>query len=61
MSAARVFFMVFYGLLALIGVIMAAAARDIGITIFGWGLVAFGVLNAFNSIRMHFDEAEGRH
>jgi len=61
MSGARVFFMVFYGLIALVGLIMAAAALDIGISIFGWGLVAFGVLNVFNSIRLHFDEAEGRH
>jgi len=61
MSAGRIFFMVLYGVLALIGVMMAAVARDIGITIFGWGLGAFGVLNAFNTIRMHFDEAEGRH
>ncbi len=61
MSAGRIFFMVLYGVVALIGVMMAAVARDIGITIFGWGLVAFGVLNAFNTIRMHFDEAEGRH
>ncbi|MBB5690325.1 hypothetical protein GXW77_06935 [Roseomonas alkaliterrae] len=61
MSANRVFFMVLYGLLALLGVILAAAARDVGISLFGWGLVAFGVLNAFNTIKVHFDEAEGRH
>jgi hypothetical protein len=60
MSASRVFFMVVYGVIALLGLFLAAAARDVGITIFGWGLVAFGVLNAFNSIKMHYDEAEGR-
>jgi hypothetical protein len=60
MSASRVFFMVVYGVIALLGLFLAAAARDVGITIFGWGLVAFGVLNAFNSIKVHFDEAEGR-
>ena len=38
--------------------ITAAAARDVGITIFGWGLLFFGVLNVFNLIRMHFDEQE---
>ncbi len=61
MSASRVFFLVFYGVIALLGLFLAAAARDVGISIFGWGLVAFGVLNAFNSIKVHFDEAEGRH
>lgn len=61
MSASRVFFLVFYGVIALLGLFLAAAARDVGITIFGWGLLAFGVLNAFNSIKVHFDEAEGRH
>jgi len=60
MSASRVFFMVAYGVIALLGLFLAAAARDVGITIFGWGLVAFGVLNAFNSIKAHYDEAEGR-
>jgi len=60
MSASRVFFMVVYGVIALLGLFLAAAARDVGITIFGWGLVAFGVLNAFNSIKVHYDEAEGR-
>ncbi len=59
MTGARVFFLVFYGVLALIGLVMAAAARDIGISIFGWGLVLFGVLNAFNAIKVHFDEQEG--
>ena len=53
------FFLVTYGVLALVGLVMAAAARDIGISIFGWGLVLFGVLNAFNAIKVHFDEQEG--
>lgn len=61
MSASRVFFLVFYGVIALLGLFLAAAARDVGISIFGWGLVAFGVLNAFHSIKVHYDEAEGRH
>ena len=59
MSGARVFFLVCYGVLALVGLVMAAAARDIGISIFGWGLVLFGVLSAFNAITVHFDEQEG--
>ncbi len=58
MTGGRIFFFILYGLLALLGLIMAAAAQDVGITIFGWGLLFFGVLNVFNLIRMHFDEQE---
>lgn len=58
MTGGRIFFFILYGLLALLGLITAAAARDVGITIFGWGLLFFGVLNVFNLIRMHFDEQE---
>ncbi len=58
MTGARVFFLVTYLVLALLGLFMAAAARDMGIGIFGWGLVLFGLLNAFNVIKMHFDELE---
>ena len=37
MTGARVFFLVAYVVLALGGLFLAAAARDIGISIFGWG------------------------
>ena len=60
MTGARAFFLIFYGLLALVGLFLAAAARDAGITIFAWGLVLFGVLNAYRTIGVHYDEA-GRH
>jgi hypothetical protein len=60
MTGARVFFLVTYLALALLGLFMAAAARDIGISIFGWGLLLFGVLSAFNAIKAHFDEIEAR-
>ncbi|MBW6396834.1 hypothetical protein KPL78_03195 [Roseomonas sp. HJA6] len=58
MTGGRVFFFILYGVLALLGLFMAAAARDVGITIFGWGLVLFGVLNVFNSIKTYYDELE---
>ena len=61
MTGSRVFFMVLYGLIALLGLYMAAGARDVGITIFGWGMLLFGVLSVFNAIKTHFDEAEARH
>ncbi len=59
MTGGRIFFFILYGLLALLGLVMAAAARDVGITIFGWGLLFFGVLNVFNLIKLHYDEQEG--
>ncbi|MEO3474573.1 hypothetical protein AAFN86_22085 [Roseomonas sp. CAU 1739] len=59
MTGARVFFLITYVVLGLVGLFLAAAARDVGIAIFGWGLVLFGVLNAFNAIKVHFDEQEG--
>jgi hypothetical protein len=60
MTGTRAFFLIFYGVLALVGLFLAAAAKDAGITIFAWGLVLFGVLNAYRTIGVHFDEA-GRH
>jgi len=61
MTGARAFFLVFYGVLALVGLFLAAAAKDAGITIFAWGLVLFGVLNAYRTIGTHFDEAGRPH
>ena len=61
MTGARVFFLVFYALLALIGLFLAAAARDAGISIFAWGLVLFGVLNAYRTIGAHYDGAGRAH
>ena len=61
MTGSRVFFLLFYSVLALGGLFLAAAARDVGISIFGWGLVVFGVLNAYRTIGAHFGELENRH
>jgi hypothetical protein len=60
MTGTRAFFLAFYAVLALVGLFLAAAAKDAGITIFAWGLVLFGVLNAYRTIGAHFGEA-GRH
>jgi multisubunit Na+/H+ antiporter MnhC subunit len=59
MSAGRVFFMIFYGVLALIGLFAAAASKDLGMSIFGWGLLLFGVLNAYRTIGAHYSEQQG--
>jgi hypothetical protein len=61
MSGTRAFFLAFYAVLALVGLFLAAAAKDAGITIFAWGLVLFGVLNAYRTIGVHYDEAGRSH
>ena len=61
MTGARVFFLGLYGLLALLGLFTAAKAQDIGMSIFGFGLIGFGVLCIFNTIKSHFDQAEAEH
>ena len=59
MTGTRMFFLALYGLLALLGLFTAAKAQDLGINIFGFWLIAFGLLCVFNTIRTHFDQAEG--
>ena len=59
MTGTRMFFLGLYGLLALLGLFTAAAAQDLGMSIFGFGLIGFGLLCVFNTIRTHFDQAEG--
>ena len=61
MTGARVFFLGLYGLLALLGLFAAAAAQDIGMSIFGFGLIGLGVLCIFHTIISHFDQAEVGH
>jgi hypothetical protein len=57
MNGARIFFIALYGLLALLGLFAAAKAQDIGMSIFGFGLIGFGLFCVFHSIKSHFDEA----
>ena len=61
MYGARVFLLGLYGLLALLGLFTAAAAQDIGMSIFGFGLIGLGVLCIFHTIKSHFDQAEANH
>lgn len=61
MTGTRALFLAFYAVLALLGLFLAAAAKDAGITIFAWGLLLFGVLNAYRTIGAHFDEAGRPH
>ncbi len=61
MSGGRIFFLAFYAVLALVGLFLAAAAKDAGISIFAWGLILFGVLNAYRTIGAHYSEAGKAH
>jgi hypothetical protein len=58
MTGSKLFFLAFAVLLALIGLFAAAASQDIGLSIFGYGLLLFGVLFAYGTIKRIFDEAE---
>lgn len=49
---------IFASLCALLGLFMAAGARDIGITLFGLALFGGGVLFAWWMIKTAYDEAE---
>ena len=49
---------IFVGLLGLVGLFMASAARDLGIYVFGMALMAFAVLFCWFMIKTAFDEAE---
>ena len=48
----------FAGLLGLVGLFMAGAARDVGILSFGLALALFGVLFCWWMIKTAYDEAE---
>jgi len=49
---------IFAGLCGLLGLFMAAGARDAGILLFGLGLFGAGVLFAWWMIKTAYDEAE---
>ena len=50
--------MVLSALLALLGLFAAAAAREAGLSVFGWGLLGFGVAFCFWLLKRTFDEAD---
>jgi len=51
-------FGVLAAVVALIGLFLAGLARDLGMSMFGWGLLVFGVLFTYWSIKRHFDKQE---
>jgi hypothetical protein len=53
------YFMAMGAVLAVLGLAAISAAQDVGMTIFGFGLFAFGVLFALFLLKRHFDHADG--
>ncbi|NGM22300.1 hypothetical protein G3576_19940 [Roseomonas stagni] len=53
-----IYFLVFSALMSVIGLAAAAAAQEIGLAIFGYGLFGFGVLFALFLVKRHFDAAD---
>jgi len=51
-------FSIFGVLCAFLGAVLAAGAIDIGMSVFGFGLVVFGVWLIFWLLKDHFDEGE---
>ncbi len=57
MSGRTWFFIAFSALIALVGLLAAAASED-ALQLFGLGLVGFGVLFGLSCVKRHFDAAE---
>ena len=55
MSGCRVFFLVFYAVLAFLGLVLFGKGADLPMNIFGLLLLVFGALNAYRTIGRHFD------
>jgi threonine/homoserine/homoserine lactone efflux protein len=57
MSGAKYFFILFYALVAVIGLVTLGLAHDY-LQFFGFALLVFGSISAFMTTKRHFDEAE---
>jgi len=60
MTPNRFAFLVLGALITLAGLFLAAAARDLPLSIFAWGLVLFGILFDFSLIKRTYDEADAQ-
>ncbi len=56
----RVMFGIAMAGLTLLGLIMFGKARDVGVEVFGLGLMAFGILFGGSLIARHYASAEDR-
>lgn len=57
MSGARYFFIAFYALVAVIGLLTAGVAHDY-LQFFGFALLAYGAAAVFLTVKRHFDDLE---
>jgi len=57
MSAARYFFVFFYAFVAIVGLLTLGLTHDY-LQFFGFVLLLFGGLQAFVTVKRHFDEIE---
>lgn len=53
-----IYFLVLAAIVTVIGIAAAAAATEVGLSIFGFSLFGFGVLFALFLVKRHFDEAD---
>jgi hypothetical protein len=58
MTPTRIAFLALAGAILILGLFVAAAARELPLAIFGWGLVAFGVFFAFTRVKETMDDEE---
>jgi Na+/phosphate symporter len=59
MTTTRIAFMLLAAALALLGLFTAAAAQEVGLVVFGWGLFLFGVGFCLSRVKRTCDEADG--
>ena len=58
MNIGTVALMIFLGAVALIGLVAAGHAVDVGMTLFGLVMAVFGVAMIFFFLKRHFDEQD---
>jgi hypothetical protein len=61
MKAVTTVMMIACGLIALVGLFAAGHAVDVGMTLFGFILMVFGVGMIFLYLKQHFDAADAHH
>jgi hypothetical protein len=54
-----IYFVALSAIVAVLGLAAIAAAQEVGLLLFGYGLFGFGVLFALFMVKRHFDLADG--
>lgn len=57
MNGVQYFFIIFYALVAVIGLVTVGLAHDY-LQFFGFAMLLFGMVSAFVTMKRHFDERE---